>query len=134
MAKAKKKKFKISDYVDPFYLKVMMGAFLFISILSSSLIFVTQRRESKQIEVERLERESFQRGLSQAFNNLSLSDFIFPEQYGFLRNPLHLQREPTTRWTEDEVQRLWIPIEDTGIEDLTQQNRDLLKSLLKEAQ
>lgn len=123
--------FKISDYVDPLYLKVLAGAVLFMSLLSVSLIFFTQRKEARRIEAERLELEAFQQGLSQALNNLTLSDFILPEQYDFLNNSLHLQREPKSRWSQEEVDRLWIPIEDTGIEDITQQNRDLLREMLQ---
>lgn len=142
MAKRKKKggkkkflggfSFKITDHVDPLYLKVLAGAILFMSLMAATLIVVTQLREQKALAEEQEQMLAFQQGLNQVFNHLTLSDFIFPEQYGGEYPQIYLQREPRDQWTAEEIEQYWIPIEETGLEDLTQQNRDLITDILEE--
>lgn len=123
--------FRISDYIDPLYIRVFIGLVIVMSLVSSTLIIVGQVKTNRAMEEEAREMQAFQTGINQALNLLSLSDFVFPEQFARERNQIYLQREPHTYWTEEEVERYWIPIEDTGLEDITEENRNLLKDLLK---
>lgn len=138
--KLKKKKgrkisfsFKISDYVDPLYIKLLVGIVVLMSLISGSLIVLGQLKERKAIEEEQEEMMAFQEGLDKAFSLLTLSDFMLPEQYGKPGHQIYLQRNRHSLWTQEEVDRMWIPIEETGLENLTEQNHQLIDKLLEES-
>lgn len=138
MAKDKKKNiFKLpfslnlSKYVDPFHLKILAAAFGFMTILSVSLIVASQLKERKEALIETQSRIAFQEGISKAFSVLGLSDFIFPEQYGRPEYQIYLQRTPHPQWSQEEVDRNWISIDDTGIDDLSGENHRKIRELLE---
>jgi len=122
---------KITEYVDPLYLKVMIGTVIFMCMIAVSLIIINGMKERKQAIQEYQEMMAFQEGLNKAFSLLTINDFIFPEQYGRASNQIYLQREPKSFWTEEEIERNWISIEDTGLKDLTEQNKQLILELLE---
>lgn len=138
--KSKKKKgkkrsftFKISNYVDPLYLKLLAGVVVLMCLISVSLIVVGQLKERRAIEEEQEEIMAFQEGLNRAFSLLTLSDFILPEQYGKPGYQIYLQRNRHNLWTQEEVDQMWIPVEETGLINLTEENHQLIDKLLEDS-
>lgn len=133
--KTKKKlfPFKISELIDPLYIKLLIGIVVLMSLISGSLIVVGQLKERRAIDEEQREIQAFQEGLNRAFSLLTLSDFMLPEQFGKPGNHIYLQRERHSIWTQEEVDRMWIPIDETGLENLTEENHLLIDKLLGES-
>jgi len=125
--------FKISELIDPLYLKLLIGVVVLMSLISGSLIVIDQLKERRALEKEQLEIQAFQEGLDRAFSLLTLSDFMLPEQFGTPGNQIYLQRERHSLWTQEEVDRMWIPVEETGLQNLTEENHRLIDTLLEES-
>jgi flagellar biosynthesis/type III secretory pathway M-ring protein FliF/YscJ len=132
MAKIMKQiaRFRLSDHVNIKLFILMLSGFVFLAFAISAMIIIMNIRDRKAAEADLAEQSSFVRSLDSSLASLQLSDFIFPEQVGQRQTEPHLQREHQKSWSREEIERYWIELDDTGIADISEHNRELVDSLM----
>ena len=124
-------RFRMGDHVNVRFFILMMAGFLFLSFAIPSIIIILNLRDRQAVEESLAEQSNFVRSLDSSLESLKLGDFMFSEQENMKQTQPHLQREPKKGWTREEIERYWIELDDTGVADLSEHNRDLIDSLME---
>lgn len=90
-------------------------------------------RAEGAIPVERIVEDFSRGGASAAAGSaLTVQDFLLPESPAVDGSGPYLLRQRLDRWSEEQVQRYWIPLEDIALDLVVEENDRRIESLFED--
>ncbi|MCP4162839.1 MAG: hypothetical protein GY760_22490 [Deltaproteobacteria bacterium] len=125
--------YKITDYVDSHIIKLYIIVLISITVLAVLIIVVLGIYKSGVTKVDKDKPQLYsEQDISSILRSPGLTDFIIPETLEAGENSITLFREPQREWIADVVDHYIIPVEELGIDLISEESKKIIELKLEE--